>query len=43
MKYTTEEIKTIKGHIKAIENYCKTEIDEDYDEAYKEYTALLTR
>ena len=26
MKYTTEEIKTIKGHIKAIENYCKTEI-----------------
>lgn len=26
MKYTTEEVKTIKGHIKAIENYCKTEI-----------------
>ena len=26
MKYTTEEIKIIEGHIKAIENYCKTEI-----------------
>ena len=26
MEYTREEIKTIKNHIKAIENYCKNEI-----------------